>query len=377
MNETDVASITINFNNGPIDSMSTRIQSKEQKSTKCSNENSIESSKRRMKSNALEMIIAIAILFLRIATDHRDASEYFDKAKEANACKMNDADNVDAGEKSLKGIVENAGEFPSTCPSESDEIEEAIIKQQINSNTSTFVTAMTFAQTEKLSNKWLSMSNESCNLNSKNEIIYANKACFRSEMNYYEINQIEVHEGAICDKAQLSNECHDENTTILKSNQLCYDFGYDSPFKDKHKHRFLIQMISESQSICIKSVHQYLMIALIAFLLLKTMMDLKVLDFNSEDEDAHQKKVYDDTSHCTDIAEHTKSIAAKNTTHAGTKHLGSRSIQNKTKVLKRIAIKEKATNQTSSKMAQFSQYATKQTIATNEGVLECGVLPPK
>ena len=118
------------------------------------------------------------------------------------------------------------------------------------------------------------------------------------------------------------------------------------------------------------------MIALIAFLF------VKIMDFNafkmSEDEDMHRKKVYDNVSHYADTVEHAEIITSKNTMPTDNKCLGSITNHIKTNSMKIINWLRCVINKISSKcMAEFSLNAMKQTIATNEGVLEYGILPPK
>ena len=119
-----------------------------------------QSSKRITKLNILEILIAIAILITRIATDHLDISEYFDKAIELNVLALNDINKVLISDKISKEINENEREVPSANSSQNTTIEGDVsnindkntmpIKNIINS---TFVGAMIFTQRKEAPSK--------------------------------------------------------------------------------------------------------------------------------------------------------------------------------------------------------------------------------
>ena len=103
-------------------------------------------------------------------------------------------------------------------------------------------------------------------------------------------------------------------------------------------------------------------------------MLFKAFDFK-EDEDMYRKKVCDDASRYADTVEHTNANASQNAATISNKRLGSESSHNGTNIMKIIISVRYAINQISSKyMAEFSLHTTKQTITTNEGVLEYGKL---
>lgn len=264
----------------------------------------IQSSNRSMKISILEILIAIAILFIRIATDHRNASEYFDKAKVLNANALSNKDKVDINKRISIEINENEGEVPSVKSSQTNKIKGDIpIIRNINAKhiknirNSTFVGAMIFAQRKAAPNKlkhtkgnnkhiqielWLKAMNI-------NEILKEN-----DEINDYNIRNIKVHKGA--EAEAKFKECFE--IPIMKStinNNSNYMHQYDMPFKERLK-----LQIKESHGNCciLPSVLTIILIVLIKIML----MDFKAFDFD-EDEDMHQKKVYDDVSHCADTVE--------------------------------------------------------------------------
>ena len=146
-------------------------------------------------------------------------------------------------------------------------------------------------------------------------------------------------------------------------------YQYDIPFKDRLK-----QKTKEDDRNCYNLYSVSTAVVILIVLIKMIMMIFKAIDFK-EDEDMYHKTAYDDVSRYADTVEHTTTIASQNAATICNKGLILESNHNETNIATIISPVMHVINQISSKyVAEVSLHAMKQTITTNEGLLEYGKL---